>query len=348
MDAEIENFFKVWTAAILCQFYCYFLVSRIPSGFPRLISVLPIIYLFTTLPLNLHSFHLGGITIFYLVWLANFKLLLYSFNRGPLSSKPYSLSHFIAIGLLPIKTKTDPSHKTPSNPEIIRRRRQFKIRSKIIKVALFFIILRLYSFRPKLHPKFIMVLYCCHMYLGVEFQLAIAAIPIKVILGLESAKQFNEPYLSRSLQDFWGRRWNLMVTGILRETVYDPLRNLLTPVVGRYWSLVPANLLTFFLSGLMHEVLFYYLSRAWPTWEVTWFFVLQGVCVTCEVYVKKWVAGRWRLHRAVSGALTVAFVGLTGSWLFFPPLVRNGLDSRAIEEYYIVLRFVKNSFVVRT
>ncbi|KAJ6779053.1 LONG-CHAIN-ALCOHOL O-FATTY-ACYLTRANSFERASE 3-RELATED [Salix koriyanagi] len=33
---------------------------------------------------------------------------------------------------------------------------------------------------------------------------------VRILSGLELEPQFNDPYLSTSLQDFWGRRWNLM------------------------------------------------------------------------------------------------------------------------------------------
>lgn len=186
----------------------------------------------------------------------------------------------------------------------------------------------------------ILALYCCHVYLGVELVLAVTAAPVRAILGLELEPQFNEPYLATSLQDFWGRRWNLMVTSILRPTVYHPVRRVSARVLGNRWALPPAILATFVVSGLMHEVIYYYLSRASPTWEVTWFFVLHGFCVVVEVAAKKALAGGWRLHRMVSGPLTVGFVAVTGGWLFFPQVIRNGLDRKAIDEYSILLRLI--------
>ena len=88
----------------------------------------------------------------------------------------------------------------------------------------------------------------------------------------------------------------------------------------------------------MHELIYYYLSRALPTWEVTCYFVLNGVSMAIEVVVKKALVPRgWRLHPAVSGPLTVLFLAATGEWLFFPQLLRNGVDTRAIREYGIVV-----------
>lgn len=194
-----------------------------------------------------------------------------------------------------------------------------------------------------MHPYFILVLYCCHMYLGIELVLAISAAPVRTMFGFEIEPQFNEPYLSTSLQDFWGRRWNLMVTGILRPTVYNPVRHIIRSYVGSTYATSAATLATFVVSGLMHEVIYYYLARAPPTWEVTWFFVLHGVCTSVEVAVKKILLRRgWRLHRAVSGPLTITFLAVTGNWLFFPQLLRNGVVSKGIGEYAILVNFVKD------
>ncbi|KAJ1380403.1 Wax synthase domain [Sesbania bispinosa] len=181
------------------------------------------------------------------------------------------------------------------------------------------------------------------MYLGIELVLALSAAPVRAMFGFEMEPQFNEPYLCTSLQDFWGRRWNLMVTSILRPTVYDPVRRFSTRFVGPSRDAPVAMLTTFLVSGLMHELIYYYLARAPPTWEVTWFFVLHGVCTAAEVTVKKALIRRgWRLHRAVSGLLTVAFLAVTGNWLFYPQLLRNGVDRKAIGEYAIMVDFVKS------
>ncbi|KAL2476048.1 putative long-chain-alcohol O-fatty-acyltransferase 5 [Abeliophyllum distichum] len=335
MDGEIQRFIKVWLGAVASIIYCYYITARLTRGATRLLSLLPVFYLLTILPLSLSSLHLGAVTIFYLVWLGNFKLLLFSFDQGPLSSTPpLSLLHFISIALLPIKTKQTLTLQSVSNSKVN------KPAVFALKVALLAIIVRLYAYREYIHPYIILALYCCHVYLGVELILAITAVPVRAILGLDLEPQFNEPYLATSLQDFWGHRWNLMVTSILRPTVYQPVLRICTRFLGSRWARPPATLATFLASGLMHEVIYYYISRAYPTWEVTWFFVLHGICVALEVAVKKELGGRWRLHRLVSGPMTVAFVGVTSVWLFFPQVIRNGMDQRAISEYSILVQFV--------
>lgn len=117
MEEELKNFIKVWITTILCLCYCHYIVSRlIPKGLLRLISLLPVFYLFITTPLTLHSFHLCGLTIFFLVGLGIFKLLLFSFNLGPLSPPQPSLFHFISIACLPIKIKQNPNPKSTQKP----------------------------------------------------------------------------------------------------------------------------------------------------------------------------------------------------------------------------------------
>ncbi|KAK4374769.1 hypothetical protein RND71_005446 [Anisodus tanguticus] len=385
IPVEIQNFIWVWFAAIGALCYCYYCLTRIPSRILRLLFLLPIIYIFLILPLRLSSFHLGGPTIFYLVWLANFKLLLFCFNQGPLSSySSLPLLHFLSIALLPVKPKhvtrdhnnnilsliphvesteggvyADQDREAVSDRSVFKRKYTLEAREVVsdkhvgsristqsgliwVKLILLVAIIWAYNYRELLNSNVILVLYCLHVYLAVELILSLTVVPIRALLGLEIEPQFNDPYLATSLQDFWGRRWNLMVPGILRPAVYFPVRAISTRVLGKELAKLPAIFATFLVSGLMHELIYYYLSRAGPTWEVTWFFVLHGICVCVEVTVKKVVNGGWQMNRVVSGILTLGFVAWTGDWLFFPQVIRNGLDQKAINEYYVLIDLVKD------
>ncbi|KAL4566888.1 hypothetical protein LXL04_031014 [Taraxacum kok-saghyz] len=347
---ELKTFLKVWVLAISSLCYCYLIPTRISNGVPRLLSLLPVIIFFFILPLPLSTVHLAGPTIFYLVWLGNFKLLLFAFNRGPLASDPpLPFSIFISIALLPINPKhknaVDDIHSSDPVPDSVSVNPSHKHTLLAFKALILAVIVGAYRYQDNLHRYVILGFYCCHVYLGVELVLAITAFFVRFFLGFkfEIEPQFNEPYLATSLQDFWGRRWNLMVTSILRPTVYDPIREISLPVLGKLWSRLPAIFATFVVSGLMHELIYFYLTRVPPTWEVTWFFMLHGVCTAVEVAVKKAVNGRFRLHRAVSGPLTVAFVAVTGVWLFLPQILRNGVDVKAINEYSILVNFLKST-----
>jgi len=334
MGGEMERFIKVWISVIISLSYCYYIASRIPKGFLRLLSFLPIFFLFFILPLYLSSPTLVGTTSFFL-WLATFKLLLFSFNQGPLALSQ-NIVHFISIASFPITPKQH--HPTYQNHTTNKPKWLLPL-----KVLLFAMIIRSYDYKENLHPNFFLLIYCCHVYLSLEVLLIFIAAMIRTVFGFEMEPQFNEPYLSTSLQDFWGHRWNLMVSHVLRPTVYNPTRRMFTSFVNSSCATSAAMLVTFLVSGLMHELIYYYLTRAPPTWEVTWFFVLHGMCTVVEVVVKKVASHRgWRLHGLVSRPLLISFLAITANWLFFPQLLRNGLDTKATEEYAILIEAFKS------
>ncbi|MCD7466083.1 hypothetical protein HAX54_002433 [Datura stramonium] len=76
----------------------------------------------------------------------------------------------------------------------------------VIKTLLFALIIRVYDYSDYIHPHIIMVIYCFHIYLCLEIILVIVSGLARGFFGLQLEPQFNEPYLSTSLQDFWGRR----------------------------------------------------------------------------------------------------------------------------------------------
>ncbi|KAG4920777.1 hypothetical protein JHK84_049622 [Glycine max] len=339
MYGEIERFIKVWISAILGLCYCYYIAARIPKGFLRLLSLLPILYLFIILPLNISSPNLVGYTSFFLVQLGIFKLLLFSFNKGPLALSPPNIVHFISIASLPITPKQHP----PTNKNNTTNTQKPKWLLPL-KLLIFAMIARFYEYNEYFHPHFILVLYCLHLYLSLELVFALIATPVQTLFGLEIEPHFNEPYLSSSLQDFWGHRWNLMVRHDKKtHTVYNHVSCTITGLVGPSCATSAAMLATFLVFGLVHDLIYYHVTCVPPTWEITCFFVLHGVCTVAEVAVKKVVLRcGWRLHRAVSGPLVVAFLAISVNWLFFPQLLRNEMDRKSSEEYVILVDFVKS------
>lgn len=349
---QIITFGKVWLSAYASLSYCYVMGKLVPKGLARLVAVIPVVVYFLFLPLNLSSVHLGGITSFFLAWLANFKLFLFAFGKGPLCADPsISLPRFLAVACLPIKLHS--SQKTPNSVNLVlgKKKGPKSPLNYAVKGLLLGLMVRAYDYSGSMHPNFILFLYSFHIYFCLEIILAVAAALARAVLGLELEPQFDEPYLSTSLQDFWGRRWNIMVTRILRPTVYDPVLGIATRVVGRKWAPFPAVMGSFVVSAIMHELIFYYLGRRKPSWEVTLFFVLHGACLVVEIALKKALAGKYQLPGMISRPLTVGFVMVTGFWLFFPPLLRFKADVRAFEEYAAVAAFVKdvgNVFTFKT
>ncbi|XP_039167074.1 acyl-CoA--sterol O-acyltransferase 1 [Eucalyptus grandis] len=366
MEGEIYNFFKVCITALMSLCYCYIVGRIIPKGTRRLLPILPVVALFLYLPLNLSAVNLIGQTSFIISWLGNSKLLLFAFGKGPLSSDPpISLPRFLAIACLPIKIQRTPLKKSPQrtqntkdhtrspqnghhkenplpqNPENIRPK-TILLLNYPTKALLFVMLLRVYDYGDHFHPNLILLIYSCHLYLALDLILSSIQATARAAFGMELEPQFREPYLSSSLQDFWGRRWNLMVTNILRVTIYEPVHYAASAAIGRKWAALPAVMASFLVSGLMHELMFFYMGRVKPTWEVMWFFVLHGACLVIEVVVKRKCGTKWRLPRVLTGLMTVTFVMVTASWLFFPQLLRDGVIKKALEEYAAAGEFLKD------
>nr|GLL28730.1 acyl-CoA--sterol O-acyltransferase 1-like isoform X1 [Ipomoea trifida] len=381
MEGEITIFIKIWLSIYFSLSYCFFIAKMAPIGLPRLLLFLPVISLFLLIPLALHSVHLCGITAFFISWLANFKLLMLAFNNGPLPSLSLPHFLVIACLPIKIHQKhTDSSVGSSNNtqdsgqhrqlswfvnetedrvqkhqtvilspnelfrekpPVEVSKNRQKSAVSYALKAVLMGLIIKIYEYSDSINPTVIMIIYCLHIYLFIDIILALVAALARAVLGLELEPTFNEPYLSSSLQDFWGSRWNLMVNRILRPAVYSPFLDVSDKYLGRKWATYPAVIATFMVSGLMHELIYFYLSRVRPTWEVTWFFLLHGACVAVEIAVKKALRGRCRLPGILGTILTLGFFTLTVSWLFLPQLLRCDVLVKVLAEYAALGSFVK-------
>src|SRR5262249_3725004 len=63
--------------------------------------------------------------------------------------------------------------------------------------------------------------------------------------GVNARHIMDKPMLSKSLADFWGRRWNLAFRDLMHQFVFRPL----APQLGVAW----ATLAVFLVSGLIHD-----------------------------------------------------------------------------------------------
>ncbi|XP_050219587.1 acyl-CoA--sterol O-acyltransferase 1-like [Mercurialis annua] len=176
-------------------------------------------------------------------------------------------------------------------------------------------------------------LFACENYL--DFVL-VSVFPIKIkednpskTLKYELVQLFNKPYFATSLQDFWGRRWNRLSSNILRQTIYNPTQDFLKGILGIKAAKILSLIITLVVSGIMHELMFYYITCGKkPTWEVTKFFVLQGICIVCEVCLKYWFRVRvksWkRFDSKGANILTMGFILITCYWGLVLPVWRSG------------------------
>ncbi len=108
--------------------------------------------------------------------------------------------------------------------------------------------------------------------------------------GVTVERLFVNPAASRTLGEFWGRRWNRAFHAVAHEFVFRP--------VLRRWGGAAGILATFLFSGLLHEVLLslpvgagYGLPSA--------YFLLHGLLVLAE---RKWaIQGRlWSLFWVIA------------------------------------------------
>ncbi len=129
------------------------------------------------------------------------------------------------------------------------------------------------------------------------------------IMGFKLVDNFNRPYLSRSVGEFW-RRWHISLSTWFRDYVYIPLGG--NRVVGWRWHY---NLfITFLVSGLWHGA----------DWTFVVWGALHGGYIVWEKISEK---PRQRLYRGlslqkVSGLVKVSQVLITFGlvtigWIFF-------------------------------
>ena len=73
------------------------------------------------------------------------------------------------------------------------------------------------------------------------------AVGLARMFGFKFPENFNYPYISRSIKEFW-RRWHMSLSAWFRDYVYIPLGGNRVSIARQYFNLV----LVFFLCGLWH------------------------------------------------------------------------------------------------
>jgi alginate O-acetyltransferase complex protein AlgI len=110
--------------------------------------------------------------------------------------------------------------------------------------------------------------------------------------GVAVERLFVNPAASRSLGEFWGRRWNLAFHAVARDFVFRP--------AARRWGPAVGILAAFFFSGLLHELLLS-VPVGGGYGLPTGYFMLHGLLVLAE---RKWaLTGRaWTLFWVLAPA----------------------------------------------
>lgn len=92
-------------------------------------------------------------------------------------------------------------------------------------------------------------------------------------LGAECDSVFRAPLKSRSLTEFWGKRWNLAFSEMTTLAVFRPMRN--------KWGQRTSILAAFLFSGLLHELAISVPVRAGFGWPLL-YFALHSVGMQLE------------------------------------------------------------------
>jgi hypothetical protein len=139
------------------------------------------------------------------------------------------------------------------------------------------------------------------------------AIGVALLFGVKLPYNFDAPFRSTSLQEFW-QRWHMTLLTFLRDYLFHPLANARFGRGHRLLQFFGAMILTMALCGLWHG----------PSWTYVLWGVIHGSAL---VIVSLWRRYGWPLPALVGRALVVAFALAT------TPIFRAGSLEAAWQVY---------------
>jgi len=123
------------------------------------------------------------------------------------------------------------------------------------------------------------------------------AIGAALIFNIRLPINFNSPYKSLNIQDFW-RRWHITLGRFLREYIYIPLGGNKKTNLHTYLNLF----LTFLIGGIWHGA--------------SWMFVIWGGMHGVALVIHRvWMNLNIRMNSIISWFITFNFINI--SWIFF-------------------------------
>lgn len=128
--------------------------------------------------------------------------------------------------------------------------------------------------------------------------------------GIDARPIMDHPLASKSLSEFWGKRWNLGFRQLAFDIIFRPLH--------RRIGAAEASLLVFLASGLIHDLVISVPARGGYGLP-TAYFLIQGFGVMLE---RSSFGRRIGLQRGVRGWIFLFVVAAAPAfWLFHPPFV---------------------------
>ncbi|MCK5829337.1 MAG: MBOAT family protein [Methylococcales bacterium] len=124
------------------------------------------------------------------------------------------------------------------------------------------------------------------------------AIGLGRMFGFRFLENFNYPYISRSIQEFW-RRWHISLSSWFRDYLYIPLGGNRKGSIRTY-----VNLLTvFFLCGLWHGS--------------SWNFIIWGLFHGCFLMIERMGLGKFMSQQTKLLQHGYALLAIMVGWVFF-------------------------------
>jgi D-alanyl-lipoteichoic acid acyltransferase DltB (MBOAT superfamily) len=139
------------------------------------------------------------------------------------------------------------------------------------------------------------------------------------MFGINLTENFNSPYLSTSIADFW-RRWHISFSRWILDYIFKPLQ-----LGWRHWGQAGtalALIITFIISGIWHGA----------SWGFVIWGVLHGIYLAASIYYKPF---QKRLHKMIGTEksrllkwwqIIVTFNLVSFAWIFFrAPTVNDAI-----------------------
>ncbi|WP_394238811.1 MBOAT family O-acyltransferase [Niallia oryzisoli] len=123
------------------------------------------------------------------------------------------------------------------------------------------------------------------------------AIGISLMFNIQLLMNFNSPYKSLDIQDFW-RRWHITLGRFLTQYIYIPLGGSRKGKARTYINV----LIIFFISGFWHGA----------GWAFIFWGIMHGVAMCMNRF---WKAQGFRLPKIIAWFITFNFVNV--AWVFF-------------------------------
>ena len=129
---------------------------------------------------------------------------------------------------------------------------------------------------------------------------SLMAIGVAKTLGFNLINNFNRPYFSVSITDFW-RRWHISLSRWLKDYVYIPLGGSRCSKLRNYWNIF----VTFLVSGIWHGA--------------NWTFIVWGLIHGFAQIIEKALGWNNKESKGLVKLLRIVgtFVLVTVAWIFF-------------------------------